>query len=379
MDIFAANDNVIYTVTASNPAVLFRSTSGGDSWMKMNTVPEYSYSLAVDPTDEQIIYVGCNNSVYRSVDGGLSWSINMVPGYYIYGIMVNPDVPSAVYAAGRVLSGSYYTMAFFRSTDSGATWDSTVLSNYEGWSYCIEIDPNNTNTIYVGGFEHRDYLYFPKVYHSTDGGVTFSDISNDLPASDYNYVTAISVHATTPSLIFAGTYAGGIFRSTNGGNNWDQCGQYDYIYSIASTSLDPLLVFAGGDTCVYVSTDQGTTWTGSNAGLYGKDCRALYASGTTAGRIYTANNVGFSRSSNGGSTWSASNTGMNIASIASFAVAPSQPSTMFSAVLGVSMYRTTDNGNSWTIKSMPVSCGSICALVFDRVNPATVFCFEGAG
>ena len=103
--------------------------------------------------------------------------------------------------------------------------------------------------------------------------------------------------ATNGTDIFAGTYNGGVLKSTNNGYNWVQTTPF-----IAS-SIRALIAFgtniiAGDDygTGIFVSTDLGITWTQRNEGLQGGSCSILelmnangYIFAGTANGVYRRN------------------------------------------------------------------------------------------
>jgi photosystem II stability/assembly factor-like uncharacterized protein len=74
-----SNPDVIYM--GNQTEGLLRSTDGGDTWQPMNQgfAPSqgdgsiYVDSLAIDPSDPQLMYITANYRLYRSVDGGGTW------------------------------------------------------------------------------------------------------------------------------------------------------------------------------------------------------------------------------------------------------------------------------------------------------------------
>jgi len=89
-----------------------------------------------------------------------------------------------------------------------------------------------------------------------------------------NRVIAIAGHSSNPNLILAGAASGGIWRSVDGGLNWEPVFDDQDVSSIGALAIapsDPNIVWAGtGETNirssisvgngVYKSTDGGITW-----------------------------------------------------------------------------------------------------------------------
>ncbi len=103
---------------------------------------------------------------------------------------------------------------------------------------------------------------------------------------------------------------GGIFLSTNSGENWTAVNNgispYASIYSLAVSGSN---IFAGTDYGVYLSANNGASWTGENTGLIRAVVSALAVSGTNlfageqGGGVYL--------STNNGTSWTAANDGLN--------------------------------------------------------------------
>jgi photosystem II stability/assembly factor-like uncharacterized protein len=125
-DLVVGSDSRVYALTNQGLFV----NSGAD-WNKLETLPEAAVSLAVAPSNPQIIYAGTPSSgVYRSTDGGESWeSINagldMAPGVAlrVTGLTVDEQNPQRVvvataYSLGSQLAGG----GVYESNDGGSQW-----------------------------------------------------------------------------------------------------------------------------------------------------------------------------------------------------------------------------------------------------------------
>ena len=149
----------------------------------------------------------------------------------------------------------------FRSTDSGANWDSvnSGLTNLGIQSLAV----SGTN-LYVGTRGG--------VFRSTDNGTNWTAANTGLGNTD---ATALAVSGTN---LFAGTAGGGVFRSTDNGASWDSVniGLTDrYISTLAADIFpaephDDTLVFAGTQGGhAFRSIDNGESWVDVSAGLLG--------------------------------------------------------------------------------------------------------------
>jgi photosystem II stability/assembly factor-like uncharacterized protein len=144
---------------------LQRSVDGGNTWQKIGDgLPKVADSgsdelpvltIAIDPTDSNIIYLGTGgftgngHGVYKSTDGGLTFSAanrGMID-YRIAALAVDPLHPQTIYAGSD--SGE-----LFKTTDGGETWSdlSKGLESEYGWSYGITwiyIDSANPQNVYI--------------------------------------------------------------------------------------------------------------------------------------------------------------------------------------------------------------------------------------
>ncbi|MBI3963050.1 MAG: hypothetical protein HY335_09870 [Deinococcus sp.] len=127
-----------------------------------------------------------------------------------------------------------------------------------------------------------------------------------------------------PTLL-AATEAAGIWRSTDGGANWEPIARFpgagEYVNVLALDPSDPQRVLAGTEDGLFASADGGLTWTPSQAGL--ESGRLLYCDLTgaleshrvqailfTAQQLYAGTSDGLFASSDGGQHWVLSESGL---------------------------------------------------------------------
>ena len=81
-------------------------------------------------------------------------------------------------------------------------------------------------------------------------------------------ITALAVDPVTPETVYAGTFGGGVFKSTNSGENWSASGLTNkYVWALAIARTAPsTTVYAATNDGVYRSGDGGVTWIASATG-----------------------------------------------------------------------------------------------------------------
>ncbi len=144
--------------------------------------------------------------------------------------------------------------------------------------------------------------------------------------------------------LFAGTADGGVFRSTDGGNNWMPVNngfgnQSIYIYSLAVSGT---MLFAGTNVGVYRTTDNGANWTQINNGLGSQYVFSFAVNGTTVFAGTYLNGV--YRTTDNGANWTQINNGLSNQTVRSLVM---NGPALFAGADYNSVYRTTDNGANW--------------------------------
>jgi hypothetical protein len=85
--------------------------------------------------------------------------------------------------------------------------------------------------------------------------------------------------AVSGTNLFAATYGGGVFLSTNNGTSWTEAGLTNYsVLSLAVSGANLFAVIGDGGVCL--STNNGKSWTAVNTGLTNPTVHALAVSGT---------------------------------------------------------------------------------------------------
>jgi uncharacterized protein (TIGR03437 family) len=130
---------------------------------------------------------------------------------------------------------------------------------------------------------------------------------------------------------------------------------------------------------LWKSNDSGLTWTPID-NLPFAYLQALVADPTSPKTLYAAtNDAGFFRSTDGGATWTQANHGLATTQLQSLAIDPVHPQTLFTTgnASSISVYRTVDGGNTWTLVDSTQNSGTAKVAV-DPQNPSIVY-WNGGG
>lgn len=180
----------------------------------------------------------------------------------------------------------------FRTTNGGTTWE--PLFDNEG-SYAIgvvEIDPNDSKTIWVGTGENnaqRSVAYGDGVYKSIDGGKSWKNVG----LQDSGHISQIWINPEDSDEVLVAAQGPlwsdggdrGLYRTTDGGDNWTRILDIDAHTGVNEFVVDPrnpdiivassyqrrrhvwVLINGGPGSGIHRSTDRGKTWTRVTAGL----------------------------------------------------------------------------------------------------------------
>jgi photosystem II stability/assembly factor-like uncharacterized protein len=275
------------------------------------------------------------------------------------------------------LSGSIYRFAFAHTTDGGASWTvENVSTAFQGYGRCVAVSPSSPGTIYLGGSDKSPAA--PRMFRSTDGGASWTEIVNSGWSSDY-YLYSIAVHPANPNTVCASTTYH-IYRTTNGGSSWSRTGTgRDYGYDMHWSEDDVSTIFCGAKDYVYRSLNGGSSWTEHSSGLSTGMHTSLAADWNNSANVYTVSHLGVYRSQNTATTWDTSNGGLLTADILCFWPVECSPWTLYISVGTFGLYRSTNDGATLDFLDTPLDCGDVCALGTPSGDPDRILALEGAG
>lgn len=229
--------------------------------------------MAVDPANDQILYVGSNTGgLWRSTTGGNSWECltNGLDYIGVSGIYIDPASPQddrTIYIlSGDGDVGAVYSTGVFKSVDNGSSWYLTdlglnwsVTSKHRG--YKLLGDPEDHNTIFA--------VFENGIFKTINGGLAWNQV-------DWHWFVDIEFPLNRDDIVLASTNDGRIFRSTDYGETWNEIinnGLPDHPndrVSIAASKTESSHMYAlytkdastpsGHFDGLYKSYDYGQTW-----------------------------------------------------------------------------------------------------------------------
>jgi photosystem II stability/assembly factor-like uncharacterized protein len=224
------------------------------------------------------------------------------------------------------------------------------------------------------------------VFKTGNGGASWFPSNEGLVVSGSVKVweiDALAIDAGNPSTIWAIAAEHYLFRSTDGAATWT------YVFdspqppatggSRLTVTVDsgvPTRVYVGGERWVARSIDGGASWTQIYTVPFNAQGVATIAIDPTNRDVIYLGLRGWSasKSTNGGTTW----TSLPFA-FDTFAVDPSQPQTVYAGYYGFGLHKSIDGGSNWTAVGGAVVDPYVRALVLDPDSPATLYVATDGG
>ncbi len=348
--------------------------------------------------------------------GGLGYDVRMRPG--------DPDRLYVTDAWAGV----------FISTDGGANWfpSNAGITTRTGPSgdaipvFSLTIDPNDPETIWVGTQFQRG------IFNSTDGGQTWQKRVTGIVESDGITFRGFAVDPTDSNVVYAAAElsswvwssdhqlhpgrefdmtAGVIYKTTDGGQYWQavwrgkNLARYIWInpqdtntlyistgfFDREAANSDPAAGTPGGEG-ILKSTDGGQTWTAVNTGLGNLYVTSLFMHPTNpevllaaAGNIQYNANGGVYLTTDGGASWGRVLSGDSDSIFETVEISTSDPSIAYAAN-DLAVYRSEDGGHTWAKVSgggywgpPGVRAGFPVDFQVDPRNPDRLFANEYGG
>jgi hypothetical protein len=204
-----------YVIDPTNNQILYlgmnniwKTTNRGDAWTKISTMNSIDKirSMAIASSNASVLYVADNDRIWTTVNGGTSWS-NItgalpVSSSYIKYITVKNDDPNTLWIA---MSG-YNSNAVFQSTNGGASWTniSTGLPSIPAYTIVQNTQITSEVHLYVGT---ELGIYFKK---GSDNWIVYN---TDLPNVKIGEIEMYYDNTPANSKLRAATYGRGLWET----------------------------------------------------------------------------------------------------------------------------------------------------------------------
>lgn len=361
------------TLFAATLAGLHRSNDAGQTWERTGEGP--SALLLSDvvtspkfPQDAVILVASLEGGIFRSADGGRTWTPVEIEGQQVHisALAISPNFPRDGTAfAGTMADGVLCTR------DWGATWQASNFGLLDLNVLDVAISPT---------FDQDEIVFAATtvgVFRSPNGGRAWRETAFPLEAAPVQCLVSASYPAPNSKtsfaeegILFAGTEAAGVFRSSDGGQHWQALGGALAGECVNALALSPAFVadqtvLAATDAALYVSRDAGEHWSRC-ATLPGVLCLLLAPSFPRDGlALAGCSQTGVYRSTSDLTSWQPANVGLAGRLLTGMVLAPEFELAFGS---GEGVIRSNDAGRTWR----DISAGLPSRQVNDLIVVSTV-------
>lgn len=307
---------------------------------------------------------------------------------------------------------------------SGCSWDNPMEpEKTSAWSpmntglsetavKSIAFAPGAVNVLWIGTRNGA--------YRSMDGGKTWERRSEGLTMLD---TRRLIIHPKNPSIVFCGTWGGGVFKTENGGLSWQSVSSAPLnrrIYSMAFAQNGSEDIWVGTEQGLYKSADlgqtwdtildsgkilsiamhpgapqqiligrlfrgvfnsqdYGKTWSEANSGIYRDDFGyaapnyLAFNPQNSQEIIASTGYVDLFRSGNGGETWIHFAEKLNGLRTVAIALDPQNPKRIWAATQRNGVYSSPDDGSTWTRTKAGLNTDSIEDIIYIPGRAAAIF------
>ncbi|HOZ52433.1 MAG TPA: choice-of-anchor J domain-containing protein, partial [Chitinophagaceae bacterium] len=276
------NDQVLYLGTGDHNyyysgSGVWKSTNGGNTFTQIGLNNRLVVDMIMDPLDNNKIVAVTDAGIYKTNNAGSVWTLKTASRPF-------DDIKQKT-STSRVLYASTTDSAFFRSTDFGETWSQITsgivlpagITNGNGCR--IAVTPADSNIVYLGMVANAG-----TIYKSTNGGTSFTAVKNttapyltyyDNSASsssqgDYNF--GIGVDGINPNIVYLVSHC--VWKSTDGGLTWSKLTNW---YANVHTDMHQMVnnpynnnqLYNANDGGIFLSLDGGNNWVPKSDGMNG--------------------------------------------------------------------------------------------------------------
>lgn len=356
LNVIGINPTSSSTVFVGTSSGIFVSADAGANWSPSNTglvdgqgqTPTV-LSLLINPDVSSSMIAGTRDAgTFLSTDGGQSWKKfggTALDGVDVTGLVVDPENIASVYALSpelgvfRTAPPSNATVSAIVRDEGENDWESLLddlfLDVFEeeicGGSPCFAeflllyfFSP--TSAAAPAPFASGNLPEFMVgtsglgIFHSIDGGATFTAINDGLPSFGVSAIAGVGSSSTR----YAGFGGAGVAKTTDDAH-WTTANNgllASEVGAVAVAPSSPTIVYAVTGSSIFKSFDAGVSWQNlTSIGIDQQLFPALAVDPTNSSIVYAASDEkGVIKTSNGGSSWSASNTGISTTGVDSFAI-----------------------------------------------------------
>ncbi len=246
-----AGDDKTELLCGVEPAALFRSGDGGDSWELVSGIGNHAHSRQWQPgggglclhtilRDGDRLHLGISTGGhYLSEDRGETFAasndgigVGFAPDAYpefgqcVHKIASHPDAPGRLYMQNHGGTPELPGIGVLRSDDYGHSWRSIADGLPSDFGFPIVTHPHDADTVYVVPLETSTRACpggAPGVWRTRNGGDSWKKLNQGLPKKDSYFTVlrdAMDIDELATPALYMGTTTGQLWIGRDGGKDW---------------------------------------------------------------------------------------------------------------------------------------------------------------
>lgn len=195
-------------------------------------------------------------------------------------------------------------------------------------------------------------------------------LANGVPKSS---ISAVTIDPRNPSTIYVGAPVRGLFRSTDGGNSWERISTLkdEFVHHVEINPNNPSIIYVGALGTVYKSIDGGGHWREISQGLLRTRDTGIITCLTIDPRnpstlCTSRHGEGIFKSINEGESWTAINDGLKELVIGEIVVDPADSSIVYASGNGGGVVKSVNGGIDWKPANKGMTNRSVLYLAIDQ-------------
>jgi photosystem II stability/assembly factor-like uncharacterized protein len=346
-NIISDGDNNLYISGASdidmdlefrigNPNIvndIYKSIDDGITWVPLLENNQFNSGIKKvlqHPTNNNVLFAATSTGLYVSIDQGNSWDLQDGLNFKNIGSMSVTN--NNVYVG--TLGGGVYVGKI--NSDFSVTWSATAGPYPEIYNIQLKVDPTNSNIIYATSFPGG-------VFKTTDGGLTWIESNFALPSFEVadpftQGYYSLEINPNNPNVLYLGIFGKGVYKSNDGAATWIP---------------------------MYGSM-------GQNKEIMKKGITQIKVDPTDSNKVYLATNEGVYFSDDGAESWEEINNELGMTDVVSLAI-NLDGNQLFAGTRGASVWKTSTTNINWEKTSGPITRPRLCWIKFDPTNSDIIY------
>ena len=359
------NPSLVYASACSG---IYKSENAGELFRKVQGIPfsaRRTRVLKQDPAERDVVYAGTTEGLWKTTDAGKSWKRMTAANLIVNDVLIDPQKPTHVLLATD-------RSGVLRSEDSGRSF----ISSSRGFTHrqvgAVEVDRNAAGTLYVGLLNDKE---FGGVFVSRNWGSSWSQMSTGLGGRD-----VFALAQSTRGTLVAGTnrgvfvWEGGRWSPRNkvlrevtapaGKRSARKPARKRTVASELAARVEQLSLlgekwFAATSGGLYVSGDEGKSWTGGPV-LGETDFVAVQAQWPI---VAAATRTRLLISQDGGANWYPALVPSFVTKIHGVTLDPTSSNLWLATREGA--FRSSDNGDRWRHVLAGLPATNVVSIFYD--------------